>query len=49
MNKVTREEIGANFDDFRYLSSVEDPNSMRELVRYKDVVKLINKMKNEYN
>ena len=47
--KLTREEIRANFHDFRYLSSVEDPNIMREFVRYEDVVKLINKMQNDYN
>ena len=49
MNKLTREEIRANFNDFRYLSSVEDPNIMCEFVRYEDVVKLINKMQNDYN
>ena len=49
MKKLTREEIRANFNDFRYLSSVEDPNIMREFVRYEDVVKLINKMQNNDN
>lgn len=49
MNKLTREEIRANFNDFRYLSSVEEPNIMREFVRYEDVVKLINKIQNNYN
>lgn len=49
MKKLTREEIRASFHDFRYLSSVEDPNIMREFVRYEDVVKLINKMQNDYN
>ena len=48
MNKLTREEIRANFNDFRYLSSVEDPNIMREFVRYEDVIKLINKIQNNY-
>ena len=49
MKKLTREEIRANFNDFRYLSSLEGPNIMREFVRYEDVVKLINKMQNNYN
>lgn len=49
MKKLTREEIRANFYDFRYLSSVEEPHIMREFVRYEDVVKLINKMQNDYN
>ena len=49
MNKLTREEIRTNFNDFRYLSSVEEPHIMREFVRYEDAVKLINKMQNDYN
>ena len=49
MNKLTREDIRANFHDFRYLSSVDEPHIMREFVRYEDVVKLINKMQNDYN
>ena len=49
MNKLTREEIRANFNDFRYLSSVEEPNIMREFDRYEADLKLINKMQNDYN
>ena len=49
MKKLTREEIRANFNDFRYLSSVKEPYIMREFVRYEDVVKLINKIQNDYN
>ena len=49
MKKLTREEIRANFHDFRYLSSVDEPHIMSEFVRYEDVVKLSNKMQNDYN
>lgn len=35
------------FTDFRYLSSIDEPNIMREFVRYEEVKELIDKIINK--
>ena len=40
MNKsALREYVRKHFSDFRYLSSTEEPNILREFVRYEEVIK----------
>lgn len=38
MNLALREYVRKYFSDFRYLSSTEEPEILREFVRYKEVI-----------
>ena len=41
MNLELREYVRKYFSDFRYLSSTEEPEVMREFVRYDEVINFI--------
>lgn len=45
---MNRDKIREYFSDFRYLASTDEPNILREFVRYEDVVKMINELEKQW-
>ena len=41
MSSSLRDYVRKHFSDFRYLSSTEEPEIMREFVRYEEVIDFI--------
>lgn len=45
---MDRDKIREYFSDFRYLASTDEPNILKEFVRYEDVVKMINELEKQW-
>lgn len=45
---MDRDKIRKYFYDFRYLTSTDEPNILREFVRYEDVVKMVNELEKQW-
>ena len=45
---MDRYKIRKHFSDFRYMSSSDGSNILREFVRYEDVVKMVNELEKQW-